>query len=600
MQRCSQSYWILQRIEYNLEGLIKRDHFLPNFRTGYYYYPFLIKHLPTKSTTMNKPVFFTMISLSLLFLIACQQPSGGNQESTSPFNRDSLAKHIIILASDSFQGRKPFSIGETRAVDYIRSSFISMGLEPGNGDSYLQDVPLVEITPMADPIMKVSSPKGNFELQKTKDYVLSTENTDSVISLDKEELIFAGYGVVAPEYQWNDYAGMDVKGKVVLVMVNDPGFGTADTAIFKGKTMTYYGRWTYKFEEAARQGAKACLIIHNREAASYPFSVVQNSWGTSNLYLDKRGSSQYHCPLTGWVSAGAAKKLLAAAGKDSSLLMQANAHGFKAISLGEKLSTKVRVKAVYNISHNVIAKITGSKRPNEYILYTAHWDHLGIGHPDEKGDSIYNGALDNASGTAALLEIARAFKNEKERPERTILFLSVTAEEQGLLGSAYYATHPIYPLSKTVADLNMDVMSPNEKSNDIVITGMGQNDLEDYVRDAAKIQGRYISPESHPEAGHYFRSDHFSFAKEGVPALDAKGGIDILGKGKDYGNKLEEDYNNNHYHRPSDEYNPQWTFEGGIQDMELLFMIGNRLASESTWPKWKPGSEFKAIREKAF
>ncbi|HMH33760.1 MAG TPA: M28 family metallopeptidase, partial [Puia sp.] len=262
------------------------------------------------------------------------------------------------------------------------------------------------------------------------------------------------------------------------------------------------------------------------------------------------------------------------------------------------LSTTVRVKSVYNISHNVIAKITGSKRPDEYILYTAHWDHLGIGKPDDKGDSIYNGALDNGSGTAALLEIARAFRNLDPKPERTILFLSVTAEEQGLLGSAYYGQHPIYPLKKTVADLNMDVMGPNEKTNDIVITGFGQNELEDYVADAAKIQGRYIAPESRPEAGHYFRSDHFSLAKVGVPALDAKGGIDVVGKGKDYGKKLEDDYINNHYHQPSDEYNPGWTFDAGLQDMELLFMIGKRLASESSWPAWKAGSEFKAIREK--
>ena len=546
---------------------------------------------------MNKIVLLFIFFISIFCIHACQQP-GANKETGFVFNKDSLVKHIIILASDSFQGRKPFSLGETRAVDYIKNSFSSLGLEPGNGNSYLQDVPLVEITPTADPVMKVESAKGSFELQRSKDYVLSTENTDSIISLNKDELVFAGYGVVAPEYQWNDYAGMDVKGKVVLVMVNDPGFGTSDTSIFKGKTMTYYGRWTYKYEEAARQGARACLIIHNTEAASYPFSVVQHSWGSSNLYLDKRGSSEYHCPLNGWVSADAAKKLLAAAGKDTSLLVSANKHGFKAISLGEKLSTKVKVKAVYNTSHNVIAKITGSKRPDEYILYTAHWDHLGIGQPDAKGDSIYNGALDNASGSAALLEIARAFTQEKEKPERTILFLSVTAEEQGLLGSAYYAEHPIYPLNKTVAELNMDVINSDGKTKDIIITGMGQNELEDYVADVAKLQGRYLAPESHPEAGHYFRSDHFSLAKAGVPALDAKGGIDVEGKGKEYGQKLEDDYTANHYHAPSDEYDPKWTFEGGLQDMEMLFLIGKRLASETTWPKWKEGSEFKAIREK--
>ena len=546
----------------------------------------------------NNVTFYILSLLTLVSLSSCHQSVHDHAQSGSLFNRDSLVQHIIVLASDSFQGRKPFTLGETRTVDYLKNQFHSLGIEPGNGNSYLQEVPMVEITPTADPQMKVEYAKGRFDLNRATDYVLSTENTDSVISLDKSELIFAGYGVVAPEYNWNDYAGINVKGKVVLVMVNDPGFGTADTSVFKGKTMTYYGRWTYKYEEAARQGAKACLIIHNTAAASYPFSVVQNSWGSSNLYLDKRGSEQYHCSLKGWVSADAAKKLLAAAGKDSSLLMKANSHGFKAISLGEKLSTKVRVQTVYKTSQNVIAKITGTRRPDEYILYTAHWDHLGIGKPDAKGDSIFNGALDNASGTAALLEMARAFKNLEVKPERTILFLAVTGEEQGLLGSEYYGQHPIYPLKKTVADLNMDVVSPNEKTNDIVITGYGQNDLENDVEEIGKSQGRYIAPESKPEAGHYFRSDHFSLAKVGVPALDVKGGIDIVGKGKDYGRQEEQDYVTNHYHARSDEYNPNWTFEGGIQDMELLFLIGKKLAFESSWPAWKPGSEFKAIRER--
>jgi Zn-dependent M28 family amino/carboxypeptidase len=542
-----------------------------------------------------RPIIFVMVAIALLQ--SCSQPAGENKTSGSIFNRDSLANHIIMLASDSFQGRKPFTLGETRTLAYMENQFRAVGLEAGNSGSYLQSVPMVQISLDADSVMKVESPNGNFVLHHTDDYVMSTQYTDSVISLNKDELIFAGYGVVAPEYKWNDYAGIDVKGKIVLVMVNDPGFGTPDTSIFKGKTMTYYGRWTYKYEEAARQGAKACLIIHNTQAASYPFSVVQHSWGTSNLYLDKK-TGAYHCLLQGWVSADATKKLLAAAGKDSSLLVQANTRGFKAISLHEKLSTSVRVNAVYKVSQNVIAKITGTKRPDEYILYTAHWDHLGIGKPDAKGDSIFNGAIDNASGSAALIEIARAFANLKEKPERTILFLSVTGEEQGLLGSEYYGEHPIYPLRKTVADINMDGIKPNEKSNDIVITGYGQNELENYIEDAAKIQGRYISPESHPEAGHYFRSDHFSLAKVGVPAIDVSGGTDIVGKGKEYGLKQEEDYVAHHYHSQSDEFDSTWTFEGGMQDMELLFMIGKKLAFETTWPAWKPGSEFKAIREK--
>lgn len=543
---------------------------------------------------MRKFFFFSFIILSV---VACNQDEKSTSgESAVLFNRDSLKQHIKILASDSFEGRKPFSPGETKTVAYMENAFKQLGLEPGNGDSYIQDVPLVEITPVPDAVMKVQSPNGSFDLKKGDDFVVATKNTDSVISLNNDELVFAGYGVVAPEYNWNDYAGIDVKGKVVLVMVNDPGFGV-DTTIFKGKTMTYYGRWTYKYEEAARQGAKAVLIIHNTEAASYPFSVVQSSWGSSNLYLDKRGDKQYNCALQGWISANAAKKLLSAAGKDTSLLLSANKQGFKAIPLNEKLSLNVKVKAVYNTSHNVIAKLTGSKRPGEYVIYTAHWDHLGISQPDAKGDSIYNGGLDNASGAAALIEMASVFKNLKEKPERSIIFLAVTAEEQGLLGSEYYATHPVYPLSKTVADLNMDGINPHEKTNDIIIAGAGQNDLEDYIADVAKQQNRYLAPESHPEAGYYFRSDHFCFARVGVPALSCGGGIDVVGKGKEYGQKLEDDYTANRYHQPADEYDSTWTFDGGLQDMQMLFSVGEKLANQSTFPQWKEGSEFKTTRD---
>lgn len=543
-----------------------------------------------------KKTFFQTALIFLIVFESCNQ-NNNPKNGLDSFNKDSLKQHIKVLASDEFMGRKPFSIGETKAVEYIKNTFEKIGLEPGNGNSFLQDVPLVEITPNADAAMKVVSTKGSFELKKTEDFVISTESTDSIISLNNDELVFAGYGVVAPEYNWNDYAGLDVKGKVVLVMVNDPGFGTNDSTLFKGNTMTYYGRWTYKYEEAARQGAKACLIIHNTKAASYPFSVVQNSWGTSNLFLDKRGSKEHSLALQGWVSGDAAKKLLTAAGKDTTILASANVKGFKALDLGLKLSLNVKVKAVYNMSHNVIAKLTGSKRPDEYIIYTAHWDHLGVGKKDATGDSIYNGAIDNASGSAALLEIAKAFKSLKQKPERTVIFLSVTAEEQGLLGSAYYAHHPIYPLNKTVANLNMDGINAFGKTNDIMIVGQGQNEVEDYVAEVAKSQGRYISKEEHLEAGHYYRSDHFNFAKVGVPALDCSSGTDFIGKEKAYGEKLREDYVNNHYHKPADEFDASWTFDGGIMDIQMLFLVGKKIANESTFPKWKNGSEFKAIRE---
>ncbi|AFD07586.1 M28 family metallopeptidase [Solitalea canadensis] len=546
---------------------------------------------------MQKSNYY-LIAAAVLLFTACQSKKQNNDDGLSAFNADSLAGNIKVLASDEFMGRKPFTEGETKTIEFLEKQFKSLGLEPGNGDSYLQEVPMVNIATKADPIMQISSSKGKFDLKGLNDYVIWTDKTDSVIELKNSEIVFAGYGVVAPEYNWNDYAGLDVKGKVVMVMVNDPGFGSADTTLFKGKTMTYYGRWTYKFEEAGRQGAKGCLIIHNTAAASYPFKVVQNNWNTSRLRLDNRGKSEKLCDMIGWVSADAAKKILAAAGKDSSLLVAANKPDFKPVSLNMQLSAKLKVKATYNKSHNVIAKITGSKHPDECIIYTAHWDHLGIGKADEKGDSIYNGALDNASATAGLLELARGFKSMKEQPERTIVFLSVTAEEQGLWGSAWYAQNPVYPLNKTLANINMDCLNGYGKTNDLVVVGKGQSDLEDYVMEYAKDSGRYIAYESHPEAGHYYRSDHFNFAKVGVPALYVNSGVDVVGKGKEFGKQKSDEYTSQRYHRPSDEFNDTWNLVGAIEDLQLLFKVGKHLAAQEGMPQWKEGSEFKAIREK--
>ncbi|MDF2191050.1 M28 family peptidase [Paraflavitalea sp. CAU 1676] len=523
--------------------------------------------------------------------------SASNDEGAAVMRADSLAKHIAVLASDDFQGRKPFTEGETKTINYLKEQFALAGLEPGNGDSYFQDVPMVNITTAAASSMAVESGKGNFNLKGFDDYVIWTDKTDSLITLDKNELVFAGYGVVAPEYNWNDYAGLDVKGKVVLVLVNDPGYNSGDSTLFKGKTMTYYGRWTYKFEEAARQGAKGCLIVHNTQAASYPFSVVQNNWNGSRLRLDNRGKTEQLCDVIGWVSGPTATKLLGAAGLDSSLLAKADVRGFKGTPLGIKLSTTMKVTPVYNKSHNVIGKITGSKRPDEYIIYTAHWDHLGIGKADEKGDSIYNGAFDNASATAGLIELARGFKSLSEKPERTIIFLSVTAEEQGLWGSAWYAQNPVYPAAKTIANINMDGLSPFESTKDIIVVGQGQSDLEDYLKEAAEKAGRYIAYENHPEAGYYYRSDHFNFAKVGIPALYTERGIDVVGKGKEYGEKIHEEYQDKHYHRPSDQYDAAtWTLAGGLDDLKLLFEVGKRIAYGDQVPAWKDGSEFKSKR----
>ncbi len=543
---------------------------------------------------------FVIITVLAVLFFSCNQQDAqvDDKDGLSAFSVDSLGKHIATLASDEFLGRKPFSEGETKTISYLKEQFIAAGLEPGNEHSYLQEVPMVRITTTAAPTMQVTASKGNFTLKGLDDYAIWTDKTDSAVSLNNNEVVFAGYGVVAPEYNWNDYEGLDVKGKVVLILVNDPGFNAGDTSLFKGKTMTYYGRWTYKFEEAAKQGAKGCLIIHNTEAASYPFKVVQNNWNTSRLRLDNRGKAEKLCDIIGWVSGPTAQKLLTAAGYDSTLLAKADVRGFKGTPLNLKLSTTMQVKTTYDKSNNVIGKITGSKYPDETIIYTAHWDHLGIGKPDETGDSIYNGALDNASATAGLIELARAFENLKVKPERTIIFLSVTAEEQGLWGSAWYAQNPIYPIEKTVANINMDGLNWYGKTKDIIVVGQGQSELEDYLKEEAAKVDRVISYEVHPEAGSYYRSDHFNFAKVGVPALYTNSGIEVIGQETGFGKKMDDEYTEKRYHAPSDEYDANWKLEGAIDDLQLMFRVGRRIAYGTTLPQWKTGSEFKAIREK--
>ena len=548
------------------------------------------------------PKFKLLAFSALICLAACNQnkPKISDEDGLAAFNADSLKLHVAELSHDSLQGRKPFTPGETKTIAYLQKQFKAAGLEPGNGNSYIQEVPMVNIQTTAAADMQATTSKGSFKLKGFDDYVIWTDKITDKVSFENDEVVFAGYGVVAPEYNWDDYAGLDVKGKIVMVMVNDPGFATGDSSLFKGKTMTYYGRWTYKFEEAARQGAKGCLIVHTTEGASYPFTVVQNNWNASKLRLDDRGKSNVYTDINGWLSLPAAKKLVAAAGQDSTnFFAQADKKGFKPLALDLKLSTSVAVKTIFNKSQNVIGKITGTKRPDEVIIYTSHWDHLGIGKPDETADSIYNGAFDNASGTAGLIELARAFKSMKVQPERTIILLAVTAEEQGLWGSAYYAQNPIYPTSKTVANINIDGLNPFGKTKDIIIVGEGQSELEEYLKEAAEKAGRVIAFENHPEAGYYYRSDHFNFAKVGVPALYTSNGIDVIGKEPGYGEKQDAEYTEKHYHRPSDEFDAAtWTFEGGLDDLKLFFQVGKRLAFEEKMVQWKDGSEFKAIREK--
>ena len=538
---------------------------------------------------MRKTLFFLSI---LAALVSCSE----NQP--YQFTVSDIETHIDTLSSDYFLGRMPFTEGEEKTVAYLVNEFQKIGLEPGNGDSYIQEVPMVSILTQPSETMEIQSAKEKISLNGLQDYVFWTQRTDSAVSFQDAEMVFAGFGIVAPEYGWDDYKNIDVKDKIVVVLVNDPGFGTEDASFFKGNTMTYYGRWTYKYEEAIRQGALGCLIVHNTIPAGYGFNVIQNSWNSSKLYLDDRGKEGYKLAFEGWVTLPTANRLFEMAGlNERELLAKARKPDFQAIPLNLKASSSLKVEATYNTSQNVVAKLTGEQNPDEYIVYTAHWDHLGVGKPDASGDSIYNGALDNASGTAALLALAKAFK-ESKTPNRSVIFLAVTAEEQGLWGSAYYAKNPIYPLEKTVANINMDGINPYGKMKDVSVIGAGQSEMEELLDVELEKLGRYSAPEPNPVAGYYFRSDHFNFAKVGVPALYFHTGIDHVEKGKEYGKELQDQYTAEYYHKPSDEYDSsRWNLDGAVDDVQLLYNIGQNLANSNQWPSWKPGSEFKSIRE---
>lgn len=530
----------------------------------------------------------------LVLLASCSAP----EKEHYTFQVSDLEPHIVKLASDEFEGRMPFSPGETKTINYLEAKFKAYGLDPGNGDSYFQDVPLASITSLGAPSMTVASSDESITLEGLSDYVIWTQRTDSLVAFDDAEIVFAGFGIVAPEYGWNDYKNIDVMGKIVMVLVNDPGFGTEDASFFKGNTMTYYGRWTYKYEEAIRQGALGVLIVHNTIPAGYGFNVVQNRWNSEQLYLDDRNETNYKLAFEGWVTLPTANKLFEMAGlNERELLAKARKADFQAIPMNLKASSSLTVSAKYDVSKNVIAKVTGATKPNEYVIYTAHWDHLGIGKPDETGDSIYNGALDNASGTAALLALAEAFA-AGDKPERTVIFLAVTAEEQGLWGSLYYALNPVYPKEQTVANINMDGINPYGKMTDVSVIGIGQSEMEDLLDvELAKV-GRYASPDPTPTAGYYFRSDHFSFAKVGIPALYFGTGIDHFEKGKEYGKQLEDEYVQLYYHKPSDSYDAErWNLDGAVDDVQLLYNVGQNISNSDVWPQWKEGSEFKAIRD---
>ena len=538
---------------------------------------------------------------AFLLLGSCKQTS--EKDSISPdslsvkaINDASLSQYLSVIAADSLAGRKPFTSGETKTINYLKNEFEKLGLEPGNGDSYFQEVPMVEIKSVPEAKMVIKGQSGALDLTYLTDFVAGSRRLKDQVNITNSPLVFAGFGIVAPEYGWNDYKDLDVKGKTVVVMINDPGF--ADATLFKGKNMTYYGRWTYKFEEASRQGATGILIIHDTEPAAYPWSVVRSGWSKSKLNLQSEDNGMNRTVVEGWISLDKAKALFKLAGQNDGLMESAKKKGFKAVDLGLTTSLTIKNKIKKSLSYNVLAKVSGDKHKDEAIIYSAHWDHLGIGEK-VKGDSIYNGAVDNATGVASLLELATAFKKLPKKPGRTILFISYTAEEQGLLGSEYYAKHPVFPLIKTVANINMDMMGIAGKTKDIVVYGFGQSELEDYASTSAKKQGRVVVPDPVPSSGLYYRSDHFNLAKVGVPSLFTGSGVDNVKNGRAWGLKQVADFTKFRYHSPQDNFDANtWDLSGIVEDVRLVFDLGYRLSNEASYPKWKEGSEFKSIREK--
>jgi len=530
---------------------------------------------------------------------AVTEPMSPNSAFGPEISTEDFSAHVRVLASDDFGGRAPGSPGEEKTLAYLKSQFERLGLKPGNGDSYFQPVPMVQTT--ADPATTMTLSIGGKPqtLAFGDDMVVGTRTGRSEVTLDASKLVFVGYGVNAPEQGWNDYAGIDVKGKTVVMLVNDPGFHAGDESLFEGRRMTYYGRWTYKYEEAARQGAAAALIIHDTAGAAYGWDVVKNSWAGAQFDLPAKGDPEPRLPIQGWLTAERANQLFADSGLDfAAQRVAAGKRGFKAVPLPATCSVTLKNTVREAVSNNAVAILPGSTRPDEAIVYSAHWDHLGT-HADESGDNIYNGAIDNATGVAGVLEIAEAFAVQAPKPERSIVFLLVTLEESGLLGSKYYAQHPLMPLASTVAVVNIDAMSVVGPTRDLMVVGLGNSELDDVLRPIAERQGRVLTAESAPEKGTFFRSDHFSFARFGVPALYTKGGIDSLEKGRDYGQSVLDEYTAGHYHKSADNYDPNWDLRGVVKDLEALYMVGRTLSLNQDWPNYREGNAFRAIRDKS-
>jgi Zn-dependent M28 family amino/carboxypeptidase len=535
-----------------------------------------------------------LIFLSLVYLSSC---SDSNKEAGAEvIQYKNIEKHIVELSSDRYMGRMPMSDAEGLTVDYIAGAMKSIGLEPANNGSYFQDVPLLAVNSKISETLDFDTPKGVLKFQKLTDYVTFSRRMEGEQTLDHSGIVFAGFGITATEYGRDDFQGMDMTGKTIVVFVNDPGYGTSETS-FKGNTMTYYGRWTYKFEEAARRGAKGCLIIHETGPAGYPWKVVSNNGETTKLYLKPENRYQDRCPFEGWISQIAAEQLFASCGMSlDQARRMALKRDFKPVVLPAKVSGWMKSRFTMNISRNVCGLIRGTKHPDEVIVYTAHWDHLGVGAP-VNNDSIYNGATDNASAVAWMLEIARGFKSGPP-PERSVLFLSVTGEESGLLGSSWYADHPFFPMGKTVACINSDVLLFLGKYKDVTLTGSGQSELDEWVRKSAEKQGRYVAPDPNPENGMFFRSDQFPLVKKGVPAIYAKGYTNAEKLGKEETLKALDRYWKKTYHTPFDQFNPLTDdLNGIVDDARLLFHVGYDLANSASWPSWNGNSEFKKVRE---
>lgn len=538
--------------------------------------------------------FLTFLFFILLFS-ACKSPIADLNQALSTITIEDIERQSKILGSDAFMGRKPCTEGEKITINYLESEFKRIGLEPAVNGSYFQEVSLMEITNTPDEKLQISGKDKSIEFDLLTDFAAFSMRAEAELELNKSEIVFVGYGIVAPEYNWNDYENVDVKGKTVVVLVNDPGLVNGNPDFFKGNAMTYYGRWTYKYEEAARQGAAACFIIHEDKGAGYGWGVVSNGNEAPRLFLaDKNGYSD-RCAVQAWLSQDAAKKLFAEAGLNTEIWKEAAKPSFKAIPLN--LSASIKMKNSWRIdkSNNVLGLLKGSSRADEVIIYSAHWDHFGIGRKVD-GDSIYNGAVDNGTSLAWMLEIAEAFVALEQKPERSILFFAPTGEESGLIGATHYVQNPLFDLKKTVANINNDMMLPYGRMKDVMITGFGQSELDNYVSEIAPKYDRYVLPDPNPHTGMYFRADHFAFAKAGVPALFARGNCDSREHGKEWALKKEADYLANNYHKVTDEYETWWDLSGVTEDAKLFFEIGYKLSMESTFPEWNANSEFKHLR----